>query len=224
MNIGSDFKLKPWMIISAVLVGIVLVGLIMASWINSVKNEGFTLQRAVITKYQGVETELSTCLDNSMVAAGVAQKERDTLKDVLIGTASARYQDGSGKAVDPANSQIAINVIVEAYPQITDELFRQLMTISTGCRNQVKGAQQDLQAYGGRFDTWTQTGPWYEKWLRNDYPDDRLKVTGTNGSQVTARDALDFIVTPISTGEAKDAVTSKNMPNQQLFPSASPSQ
>ncbi|MGB4767785.1 MAG: hypothetical protein WBP22_00850 [Candidatus Saccharimonas sp.] len=224
-NERKPFWQRPGTIIPAVAVLIALVaGFIAVTWVNGINNDAFGRQRDVITKYQALETQLSTCLDNSMTAAGIAQQERNSLRDILIGTASARYQnaDGTVNTGIPEGAGIAFSAIQEAYPTVSNELYRQLMTTAIGCRNQVTGVQQDLQALGGRFDTWTQTGGIVEKMIRDNYPDERLAVIGPDGERLLGKEALDFIVTPISTADAKTAMTSKELPSQNLFPSAQP--
>lgn len=219
----QPFDLMDWVRhhipLVSTLVGILVVGLIalgVAGWVNGIQNDGITRQNEVVAVYNEMKIELSTCLDNSMQAAGIAQQERSTLQDVLVGTASARYQNGTG----PANSQIAITAIQEAYPNVSDALFKQLMTIVVGCRNQVAGAQDKLQYVGNGFSTWTQTGGVFEKMVRAQFPDSRLKVIGIDGRAITGRDALDFIIQPILTGDADQAGKTHTMPAQTLFPSA----
>lgn len=216
----SPFQKYKTLIIVGVVAAVVLVfGLSIWGWLNGIDNEANTRQRSLITLYQGVETKLSTCLDNSMQAAGIAKQERDSLKDMMIGTALARSKNGSSSE----GAVLNINAVNEALPQnVSNDLYKQLMTTVTGCRNEVAGAQQNLQAYGGEFDIWTQTGGVFEKMVRGKYPNEKLKAVNADGDTLTGRDALDFIVTPISTTDAKDAVTSKEMPSQQLFPSSSP--
>lgn len=212
--------LKGHIPLVGIIVGVLVVALIalgIAGWMNGIQNDGITRQNEVVSVYNDMKIELSTCLDNSMQAAGIAQQERSTLQDILIGTASARYKDGTG----PANSQIAITAIQEAYPNVSDALFKQLMTIVVGCRNQVAGAQSKLQYIGNGFSTWTQTGGVFEKMVRAQFPDSRLKVIGIDGHAITGRDALEFITQPILTGDADQASKTHTMPAQTLFPSAS---
>jgi len=204
----------------AVAIVVLIASLGIVGWVNGIQNDGFTRQQQVDLEYGNMQIELSKCLDNSMKSAQIAQAERDSLKDILVGTASARYPDGAG----PANSQIAITAIHEAYPNVSDELFKQLMTIVVGCRNQFAGEQEKLRWVAINFNTWTQTGEWYEKPIRGSlFPDDRLKATGADGRVITGRAALEFITQPILTGDAGDATKTKTMPEQTLFPSATPS-
>lgn len=199
---------------------IAIIGLVIAvmSWMNNIENDGFERQRSIIQVNNGVEIELSNCLDKSMVAAGIAQEERDSVREILIGTATARYEGDS----QPGDSMITINAIRESYPEISDELYRQFMTAVLGCRNETADAQKKVQAFGSSFDTWTQTGSIFEKPFRSQYPDERLTVIGPDGSELTGREALDHIITPISTDEAKQATRDRKLPQQSFGPQGSP--
>lgn len=189
-------------------VGIIAFGI--ASWINSVNNTAFSKQRDVIAKYNIFQNELSTCLDNTRLAAGIAQEEYSQVSDMLESIVGARY---GGDEADALSGDAFVSVLVEQYPEIDRSLWKQFMTKALGCRDQTKGVNGDLQALAGRFDTWTSTGSLLSKPIRNNYPDDRLKVQGPDGV-LTGRDALDFIVTPITTADARDALVNKEMPDQ----------
>lgn len=217
----GGFKFKAWMAWAAVGLVLIMVVFGVLNWQRAVRAEGYEWQNSAKSKYQAVQTQLSTCLDNNLTAAQIAGQERSSLKDVLIGTINARYQDSRGQAVNPANAQLVINAVKEAYPQVSDELFRQLMTVATGCRNQVAGAQQDLQAYAGRFKTWTKQGDVITGSIREGFPNDEFVVRGLNG-KITGKDALEFVAEPIITGSADEASKTKQMPSQQLFPPSSP--
>lgn len=214
---AKRFTLKPWMGVMASVLVLLVAILSVLNWQRSVRAEGYEWQNGAKAKYEAVQTQLSTCLDSSMTAAQIAGQERSSLKDVLTGTINARYQTSGGQAVDPANAQLVISAVTEAYPQVSDELFRQLMTIATGCRNQVAGAQQDLQAYTARFKTWTKQGDVITGSVREGFPNDEFVVQGLNG-KITGKAALEFVAEPIITGAADEASKSKQMPNQQLFP------
>lgn len=217
--------LKANKVLVAIAIGILILVISVISvlnWQRSVKAEGEQWQNNMTAKYQGVQTLLSTCLDNTSLSAQVAQQERQSLKDTLTAVAQARYVDASGKLVDisaPQGQAIAIKIIQEAYPNVSPDLYKQLMTVAVGCRNQVAGNQQDLQAYAARFKTWTKSGSFIDGTIRESFPNDNLKVQGLNG-QLTGRAALDFIAEPIIAQAASDAAESKTMPQQSLFPSA----
>ncbi len=223
MNTGSDLppfllSKKVWAAAVAVVVVIVVWSTIV--WVNKIDNKGYEKQRDVVTLYQGVKTTLSNCLDKSMQSAGIADRERNSLKDIMIGTAYARAGSGSD---DTGDSMLDINAVREAYPNVTPDLYRQLMTTVNGCRDEVAGAQRDLQAYGGEFQKWTETGGPLEKQFRGRYPTSELTAVNGEGKTIFGIEALDFIVTPIILGSAEDASRTKEMPSQQLFPSGSPS-
>ena len=186
------------------------------SWANGIDNDGVGRQRQLLTVNNHMEIELSNCLDTTMVAAGIAEQERASVMQILVGTASARYGDG----VQPGDSTVTLTAIREAYPGISDELYRQLMSVAIGCRNQTAGAQQKVQALGGEFDTWTQQGGVIEKalGLRTKFPDERLVATGPGGTKLTGREALDHFITPITTKETKQAAEDREMPQQTFGP------
>lgn len=207
------------------LIGALVIGLVYANWRNGVNNEGFEWQRNTVTKYQGVQVELSTCLDNSTLSAQVASSERQSLKDLLIGTASARYQGQNANGTLNAatvTTPVMFNAVHEAYPQVSNELFERLMTTAVGCRNQLAGAMEDLQAFAGRFDIWAHTGNIWVKPVRKNWPNQELEVTGLGGVKITGKAALKFLAEPIITGDAAKAVQSHVMPDRQLFPTATP--
>lgn len=222
---SAGFNVTKWLpliIISAVVLALVIAVFSVLNWQRSVKADGEQWQNNTVAKYQAVQTQLGTCLDNTVMSAQVAQQERQTLKDTLAAVAQARYVDSTGKPVDigtPQGQTIAIKIIQEAYPSVSPDLYKQLMTVAVGCRNQVAGTQQDLQAYAARFKTWTKGGSFIDGTIRKSFPNDNLKVQGLNG-QLTGRAALDFIAEPISTQAASDAMKTKTMPQQTLFPSA----
>lgn len=219
--------LKSHIRLVGIIAGVVVLGLIVLSffnWQRGVRAEGYEWQNNTLVKYMRVQTTLGTCLDNTMISAQIAQQERQSLKDTLTAVVQARYVDASGKTVDVATPQgqaIMIQVIQEAYPNVSPDLFKQLMTVAVGCRNEVSGAQQDLQAYAGRFQTWTKGGNVFDGAVREEFPNDELQVRGLNGT-LAGKAALRFIVEPITTSEASESMQTKTMPQQTLFPSAEP--
>lgn len=197
----------------AVLVIIAVSVFAFFSWKNAIDNNGYKRQRAVETQYNHYQTSLSTCLDKSRVGAGIASEEYDRIKDTLTAVVSARYKGGSPLDGDGG---ALVSALAEAYPTIDNSLWKQLMTTVLGCRNEVAGVNNELQSLAGRFDTWSNTGGIFAKHYREKYPTDELKVAGLNG-QLTGQAALDFIVTPLTTSEAGDALKNHTMPEQDLF-------
>lgn len=193
-------------------------------WQRAVHAEGEKRQNNTFAMYQAVQTQLGTCLDNTSLSAQIAERERESLKSTLAAVIQARYVDPSGKPLDiakPDGEAVAIRFLQEAYPNISPDLYKQLMTVAVGCRNQVAASQQNLQVYAANFKSWTKAGSFLDGIIREKFPNDRLKVQGLNG-QLTGMEALDFIAEPITTQAASDATRTKRMPEQTLFPSAPP--
>lgn len=184
-----------------------------ASWVNSIHNEGWTKQRAVLQQYNTYQTSLSTCLDNSQVGAQIASQEYKQVKDVLTSIVSARYSDAGALN---GSSGAFVSALQEQYPDIDRTLWKQLMTTAIGCRNQVADTNNELQSVAGRFDTWAHTGGIFERQFRSKFPNSDLVVIGLNGP-MTGAAALTFLVTPITTGEATNAIRTHVMPEQDLF-------
>lgn len=209
-----------WIGIGAVLfVALVMSGFGVLNWQRAVRAEGEDMQNKTTAKYQAVQTTLSTCLDKSLQAASVAQQERDSLRGVL--TDVIKERSNKGQTAIPSDAGMVISVVAEQYPSISPDLYKQLMTVVTGCRNEVNGTQLDLQAFAARFKSWTKAGSFVDGLIRESYPNDNLVAEGPNG-QLKGKTALEFMAAPIITDEADAASKNKRMPQQQLFPSASP--
>jgi hypothetical protein len=199
---------------AAIAVVLLIIFLVFMSWKNGIHNEGFEKQRDVVTLYNNYQTALSTCLDQTNISSQVAAENLEQVKNALTAIVGARYSDEKGAL---SSDGPIVSALVEQYPEIDSSLWQQLMTTAVGCRAQVAGANGQLQHVAAKFDTWTHQGSWYAKAFRNNWPNDELKVVTLNGG-VTGREALDFIVTPLTTGEAKNALLAHEMPNQDLFP------
>ena len=218
--VQRNFK---WVVAGVIALVVAFIGLGIANWNRAVSAEGYERQNSLMALYRGIETNLGTCLDSTDLAIQIAERERATLKDTLKAVVSARYVDANGKLVDvgtPAGQTIMINVIKEAYPNVSPDLFKQLMTVAVGCRKEVAGAQTRLQAFAADFLTWRKQGKVLEGSIREQYPNDELVVQGLNG-ELKGMAALRFMVEPISTAEAKETMKTKVMPRQQL-PSGEP--
>ncbi len=197
--------------VAAVLLGGSVISFL--NWQRGVNHEGYEWQNSALAKYQGVQTTLSTCLDNTNMAAQVADRERATIikgMKEIVAARTANHQEAI-----PGDTAVFVNAVAEAYPQISPDLYKQLMTVAVGCRNEVNGAQKDMQAYAGRFKNWTTGGNIFEGMIRNNFPTAELVVEGPNGI-LNGKAALESMATPIITKEAGDATKNKEMPTQQL--------
>ena len=222
--------------IAAVLVVVLLAGLVWyayASWANGIRNEGEANQRRIKTYQEQIESSLSTCLDKGRISAQVAQQEFSSIKDILIGTAQARYVDKNGNATR-ADATLGggqfISALNEQYPNIDTATWKKLMDVVVGCRTDVQAAQDRLITEAGLFDTWRTTGGVFEKKIRNDFPNEHLKVVDrertamqkragiTGYVWLTGEEALAYLTRVISTQDAQDAIRTGTAPDQDLFP------
>ncbi len=213
VNFGGTFdfvKKWKWLIVIVAVLAFVVGPTI--GWGNAVYNDGMSRQNQVAMTYRTAVKDLSTCLDQSTQALGIAQAERKSLNDILVGVATARNTTKQ----QAAGSAIVINAVHEAVPTVSDKLFGQLMDVAMQCRSKFSGAQDKVQYYGTELQTWTQTGGIMEKFIRGRFPNEDLSVTGPDGKPVTGAAALKFILDPIITQEADDASRTKRLPNQQL--------
>ena len=209
-----------WLVVAAVVIALVAVGgLTFANWARGVNAEGYQWQNSALAKYQGIQTTLSTCLDNTSFSAQVATQERQTIVDGMKAVAAART--ANHQSAIPADATIFVNAVTEANPTISPALYQQLMTTAVGCRNEVNDAQKDMQAYAARFNTWTKEGDVFAGSIRNNYPTAELVVDGPDGV-LSGQAALTSMATPIITTEAKSATKNKVMPSQNVFPTAQP--
>ena len=193
-----------------VLLVIGLVVYIIASWLQGISNEAAQRQNDLITAQARVQTQLSTCLDSGRTAAKVTQKEFDSVKDVLVSTAEARYQNEGALSGDAF-----IQVISENNPTIDQSSWRRLVDIMVGCRKDVRDDQNELQRLSNEFKTWTETGDVFTSKVRNNYPDDRLVAFDVlQKKKITGQDALDYLNRIITTEEATNAIGSGVMPDQ----------
>lgn len=208
---------RQWIIPVAIIIVIGMIAGVIASWINSIGNEGEQKQNNIIALQTRVELDISTCLDSGATAAQVAQQEFTQLKDVLVNVTAARYEGGNGAL---SQGGPLISALQENYPQIDQSTWRKLSDIVVGCRQDVADSQKRLQDYVADFRTWTTGGGLFETSIRNNYPNELLvTVDRTTGAQLTGKAALDYLSRVISVKAAKDAMKSGELPDQELFPS-----
>lgn len=191
------------------------------SWRQGINNEGNTQQQRIVALERAVETELSTCLDTSRLAANITKEEFESIKDVLTSVAAARYVDADGKstrAEDTLGGGSFISALQENYPQIDQSSWQRLMDVVVGCRKNVRDDQDRLQLYATEFKTWTQTGGVLGSKIRNNFPNDNLEAYDNLAKRnLTGKEALAYLTRVIKTSEATTAIDTGVMPDQDLF-------
>lgn len=227
MTTASEFfdKNRSTLIKAGIALALVLVlfivWLMWASWKQGINNQGNETQQKIVALEKKVETQLSTCLDNSRVGAQVAEKEFNAVKDVLTSVASARYVDKDGNATNASGALGGgqfISALQENYPQISQESWKHLMDIVIGCRKDVRDDQDRLQHDAADFRAWTQTGGVFSSKIRNNFPNKNLTAhDALNNKDLTGSEALAYLTRVIKTSEATKAIDTATMPDQDLF-------
>jgi hypothetical protein len=187
----------------------------------SVRNEGEVMQNRIEALYKTSQNSLSTCIDQGAVAAQVAAKERESLRDTVTDIVSARYTDASG---NPTNASGAlgggqfISMLQEQYPTVDSSLFKNLQATVIGCRTQFQGAQDRLFIDTQNFENWRQTNNVFNTSIKEGFPSKELDVQNLKtGETVTGDAALAYMTRVITVEAAKDAFASGTLEEQDLF-------
>ena len=236
MNVNDDLndetprKWRPnWRKIALIGLPILLVIILLGWWgwasnQNSVENDGKSRQRDLVTLQARVATALSTCLDNSKIASQIAITQTAEVRKTIVDAVSAQYATKDGATSDKV-TQVGIRnsfvAMQQRYPQVDTKVWDHLITVATGCRNEVKGEQDHLQQNAGVFDKWRSTGDLIDRQFRREFPTNDLVATNPlTGEVYHGKQAMAFLTRLIITGEAKTAIGNGTMPDQTLFPSA----
>lgn len=218
---GSASTLIKVLIVGALILALVAPIWIYLSWKQGINNEGNTQQQRIVALERAVETELSTCLDSSRLAANITKEEFESIKDILTSVASARYVDADGKstvAEGTLGGGSFISALQENYPQIDQSSWQRLMDVVVGCRKDVRDDQDRLQLYATEFKTWTQTGGVFGSKIRNNFPNENLEAYDNLAKRnLTGKEALSYLTRVIKTSEATTAIDTGVMPDQDLF-------
>lgn len=215
-------KSRVWLIVVAVVlvVGAAITWWRVNAWATDIENEGQTWQNEISQLRDDVETTLGECLDKSAVAAQIAQEQYKTLKDIVVSAAAARYENNAALGQGGA----MFSALAEQYPQVDQTTWGKLLGTAVGCRGEVADTQRHLRSHAARFESWTDGGSWPGDTIRNNFPNHELSVVNPlTGKTLVGEEALKHIIEPISTKEAKEAMGTKEMPSQTLFPSSPPS-
>jgi hypothetical protein len=218
---------------------LLLVSLLgIAQYHRNVEKDGNAYQNNLIALQRQVGIDLSNCLDKTLIANQVSDKQTAAVKNILTAALSARYTDKSGDTASKTSADAAlgggsfISALHENYPTIDTGTWKDLMSTATGCRDDVADDQNHLQAYAAQFRTWSQSGNILSHGIRGKYPNDLLSVTASQNDgtsqTLTGQAALTYLTRTVLTSDAQSAINTGTMPNQNLggttlTPSATPS-
>jgi len=211
-----------WIKKNKILVGLIavlimggLAALVVVNYNYMIRNQGEVLEQRVTQLHGQSRTSLSACIDKGNVAAQVTQQEFEELKEILIGVASARYQDG-GSAEEVLGGGSMFSAIVENYPTIDQRSWQNLQVIVVGCRDAFQGAQNQLLNEARIYNEWRVNDDVLSAPIKSTFPSDELKVETADG-QLTGQAAYDYITRVISVEAANTAFESGELEEQDLF-------
>lgn len=213
-------KNKTLLIIAGAVAALVLVGVIIASYIFGVRNQGERYEQSLAALYNRSLNSLSTCIDQGRTAAQVTEREFESLKEILVDVTSARYVDGEGNDTDASNvlggGQL-FSAIVENYPSIDQRSWQNLQTLVVGCRDEFQGAQDRVQNEARTYNQWRVTDDIFNSWIKAEFPSEELKVTTPDGETLYGQAAYDRITRVVSVAEANTAFETGELAEQDLF-------
>ncbi len=222
-NSTPNPRKKLYIILSAIaaLVAVFLSIFSVSAWQRSVESEGRTYQINMTNLYGKVLGDLSTCMNNTAIAANIAKEERQSLMELLAKAVGSRYTSPDGKSVnasDPQGQAYIMRMMQEAYPNVSDALFRQLMAEALGCNKDVRDVQNQLREMIKEFRIWRTKGDPIAGAIRESFPTRELKVESFRGTLYGA-EAEEFMDTPLMTEGAEEGGKNRRLPTEKPFPS-----
>ena len=214
--------MKNWIQKNKILVGLIglivvggLIALSVISYNYSVRNEGEAYEKRLTQLHSKARASLSTCIDQGNVGAQVTQQEFESLKEILIGVVSARYEDG-GSAEEVLGGGSMFSAIVESYPTIDQRSWQNLQVIVVGCRDEFQGAQNHLFNEARLYNEWRINDNLFNASIKKEFPSDELTVETAEGT-LTGELAYKYIVRVISVEAANTAYENGELEEQDLF-------
>jgi hypothetical protein len=216
---GQSFNAPKWLK-KALWIGVpIFLVFCVALWAfmtwNSVRKEGNYQEQFVLAPaYKAAQTDLDTCVNNTMIAANIADKESTAFKEALTDIVRGRYNAES-------NSGTAFSAVVEDYPDMKGfhEAFDRVFKQAIGCRDNFKTTQDRLQEKVAKFKTWCNGD--LTVIIFGSFPNDLLEINTATG-KVTGQAALDQMGRPVL---SKGTITSFDTGEREetpLFPSPTP--
>ncbi len=213
-------KHKSLVIIVAIVLTVIIIVLIAVSYTFSVRNQGERYEQRLTQLYGESVNSLSTCLDQGQVAAQVTKQEFESIKEILVDVAAARYVDDEGDTTDASEvlgGGSLFSGLQEAYPQIDQRSWQNLQTVVVGCRDEFQGAQNRVLNEARLFNEWRVSDDLFSSWIKQSFPSNELKVVTANGDTLYAMSAYDRITRVVAVDDANEAFESGELGEQDLF-------
>lgn len=175
-------------------------------WRSSIQNEGSSLQIDILALQKAASEPVSKCLDTGRTAAGVSDQAFAPVKQTLLNVAVARYADGvvEGDGLVASASQDGSGIV-------NPVTWKTLLGAAVVCRQNVDDQLRQLKWAVDTFDAWRQSGNFFEKMVRNNFPTNALEaIDPRSGERVRGVKALEVLTHDISSSEVvKTSVTPK---------------
>lgn len=213
----AELSKKYWwgyLVIGVLVVGGFVFGI--ANSIQSTFNEGERREQDLTALYNTSLISLSTCLDQGRTAAQVTEQEYESLKEILVEVAGARYDSPSTASNVIGGGQL-FSAVVEAYPQIDQRSWQNLQTVVVGCRDEFQGSQDRIQASAAEYNRWRVSNDVFNGWIKSQFPSNELKVVTAVGDTLYGQSAYDRITRVVSVEGASQAFETGDLGEQDLF-------
>jgi hypothetical protein len=137
-----------------VVIGVIVAVLAMlvggGAWISNktTYNAGHTIENRLMRHQAEVYVMIDRHLRASAIASQAATTERASATQMIYQAVSGRYVDPNGGTTPPKaalGQGWAISSLREQYPQISDALFKEAVTIAIGTLDDMAGAQLNAQ-------------------------------------------------------------------------------
>ena len=187
------------------------------SWVNGLRNDGITKERALSAQYLDNQNHLSAFISGFHEQVGLAEAQSDKVNTILEDAVKGRYEgQGGGYTVDSP----FFNAIFEAYPEASLEQLLEnwgkIQDYVVAQRGGYRNVQSKLLDMIREYDTWRETGFVKSAVVRQlGFPSNRLEAR-IGDTVVVGEAARQKMLQIILTKAAKDAYESGEMEPLQV--------
>lgn len=147
--------LRNWIIVGAVVLGLIVIILSVYGYINGTRNQGIDWETRLNSQYVDNQNYLSSYISGFYEQIGVAQAGTDALDAVLTDAVKGRYDEGgfgSGSSL--------FNAIAESYPDLTQLAanWGKIQDYITSGRAGYRDIQSKLLDMLRGYDAWRLSG------------------------------------------------------------------
>lgn len=127
--------------------------------LSSTKTTGVKYETDLSAQYAANRVYLSGYINGFGEQTGLAKVKSDKLNEILIGAVTGRYDDEKAEGPFGGDSQFAVNVIREAYPNLSQlDIYDKIAQYVRDQRNGYVEKQTKLRAMLSQYDAWRNKG------------------------------------------------------------------